>query len=118
MRRTNLTLDEEIAEVERRLTERRAKLRQIAAEARSRVSMRNAVPVALLGALAIGFTASRFARRGARSPPIRTGSRAARLAGALASLLLPRLVRPLQSAATQWLQERMTRSRTQRTATR
>ena len=100
MRRTDLSLDEEIAEVEGRLAQHRMQLRALAAEARSRVSLRNAVPVALVAALAVGFTASRFVRRPAPAPAaIRSASRASRttrIAGALASALLPRLIRPLQ----------------------
>ena len=68
MRRTDLSLDEEIAEVEGRLAQHRMQLRALVAEARSRVSLRNAVPVALVAALAVGFTASRFVRRPAPPP--------------------------------------------------
>ena len=85
-------------------------LRALVAEARSRVSVKSAVPVALVAALAVGLAASRLVRRSpAPAPAIRRGSRAARIAGALASVLLPRLVRPLQNAAAQWLQQRMRR---------
>jgi hypothetical protein len=111
MRRTDLSLDEEIAEVEGRLAHRRMQLRALAAEARSRVSVKSAAPVALVAALAVGFAASRFVRNppphGVRRATPRT--RAARLAGSIASILLPRLLRPLQGAATQWLRERVRR---------
>ena len=108
---TDRSLDEQIAEVERRLADRRVQLRALAAEARSRVSVTKTVPVALVAALAVGFAASRFVRKPAAPPPaMRKGSRATRLAGAIASALLPRLVAPLQSAATQWLHQRMRRS--------
>jgi hypothetical protein len=111
MRRTDLSLDEEIAEVEGRLAQHRMQLRALAAEARSRVSVSHAVPVALVAALAVGFAASRFVRSPrAPRPVVQKGSRATRVAGALASLLLPRLVRPLQQIAMQWLQQRMRRS--------
>jgi hypothetical protein len=112
MRRTDLSLDEEIAEVERRLSQHRAELRALAAEARSRVSVRKAVPVALVAALAVGFAASRFARRPPAPPAgVRSrGARTARVAGAIASALLPRLIRPLQAAVTQWVEQRMRRS--------
>lgn len=107
MGRTDQSLDEQIAEVESRLTRRRAELRLIAAEARSRVSVTKAIPVAIVAALAIGFTASRFVRKPARSAPPRRGSRSTRMIGALAAAVLPRLVHPLQVAATQWLSARM-----------
>jgi len=115
MRRTDLSLDEEIAEVEGRLAQHRMQLRALAAEARSRVSLRNAVPVALVAALAVGFTASRFVRRPAPAPvAMRSASKASRttrVAGALASLLLPRLVRPLQQIVEQWLTEKLASGR-------
>ena len=114
MRRTDLSLDEEIAEVEGRLSQRRVQLRALANEARSRVSVKSAAPVALAVALAVGFAASRFVRRpapkmmtGRRPPP---ASRVAQIAGAIASILLPRLIGPLQSAVAQWLHQRMRRS--------
>ena len=113
MRRTDLSLDEEIAEVEGRLAHHRLQLRALTAEARSRVSVKSAVPVALVAALAVGFAASRFVRKppvAAASVGLRRGSRATRVAGAIASILLPRLVRPLQLAATHWLSQRMRRS--------
>jgi hypothetical protein len=112
MRRTDLSLDEEIAEVEGRLAAHRTQLQLLAAEARSRVSVKNIVPVALLAALAVGFAASRFLRRPPPPPLVarKGGSRAARIAGAIASVLLPRLMRPLQAAAAQWLQQRMRRT--------
>ncbi len=100
MRRTDLSLDEEIAEVERRLARHRMQLRHLAAEARSKISVRHATPVALLGALAVGFAAARFARKGAQSSRVRHGSRTARFVAIVASVLLPRLVRPLEAAAT------------------
>lgn len=111
MPRTELSLDEEIAEVEGRLAQHRMQLRALAAEARSRVSVRSAVPVALAAALAVGFAASRFVRKPAPAPTFaaRRTSRATRIAGALASVLLPRLLRPLQTAASEWLRERMRR---------
>ena len=114
MRRTDLSLDEEIAEVEGRLSQRRMQLRALADEARSRASIKGAAPVALFAALAVGFAASRFVRKpaprmmtGRRPPP---ASRVAQVVGALASILLPRLIGPLQSAAAQWLHQRMRRS--------
>jgi hypothetical protein len=112
MRRTDLSLDEEIAEVEGRLSQHRAELRLLAAEARSRVSIKNAVPVTLVAALAVGFAASRFARRAPRAAAAgrSRSSRTTRIAGAIASALLPRLIRPLQAAATQWVEQRMRRS--------
>ena len=63
MPRTEQSLDDEIAEVEGRIAQHRMQLRALSAEARSRVSVRSAVPVALAAALAIGFAASRFTRR-------------------------------------------------------
>jgi hypothetical protein len=51
MRRTDLSLDEEIAEVEGRLSHRRMQLRALSDEARSRVSVKSATPVALAVAL-------------------------------------------------------------------
>ena len=115
MPRTEQSLDDEIAEVEGRLAQYRMQLRALSAEARSRVSMRSAVPVALAAALAIGFAASRFARKPPPPPAYayaaRRPSRGARLIGALASVLLPTLMRPLQSAATDWVHERMRRPR-------
>ena len=107
MRRTDLSLDEEIAEVEGRLAHHRMQLRLLAAEARSRVSLRSAVPVAIAAALAVGFTASRFVRKPAparvAAPPRSAGSRATRIAAALASALLPRLLRPLQHVVEEWV---------------
>lgn len=112
MRRTDLSLDEEIAEIEGRLAQHRMQLRALAAEARSRMSVRNAGPVALVAALAVGFAASRFVRRPAPAPVVarNRGSRATRIVGAIASMLLPRLVRPLQHAIEQWLTQRMRRN--------
>lgn len=114
MRRADLSLDEEIAEVERRLAQRRAQLHRMAAEARSRVSLRSATPAALLGALVAGFVVSRVLRRKPRSvrtAQVRGAPRATQVAGALASVLLPALIRPLQSVVSQWLHERMRRPR-------
>lgn len=112
MRRTDLSLDEEIAEVEGRLAHNRMQLRALTAEARSRVSVRNAVPVALVAALAVGFAASRFMRKSPPAPALgrqTRGTRTTRIAGAVASALLPRLVRPLQQVIEQWLSQRMRR---------
>ena len=115
MRRTDLSLDEEIAEVEGRLAHHRMQLRALADEARSRVSVRSAVPVALVAALAVGFAASRFVRKSPAPVVVRKGSasRATRVAGAVASVLLPRLIGPLQHVAAQWLHQRMRRSTVQ-----
>ena len=115
MPQTEQSLDDEIAEVEGRLAQHRMQLRALSAEARSRVSVRSAVPVALAAALAIGFAASRFMRKPAPAPAYaytaRRPSSTTRLVGALASVLLPTLIRPLQSAATEWVHERMRRTR-------
>ena len=69
--------------------------------------------IRLIAALAVGFAASRFLRR---PPPSRltgrrpsTASRVAQVAGAVASILLPRLIGPLQGVVAQWLQQRMRR---------
>ena len=114
MRRTDQSLDDQIEEVEGRLAQRRSQLRALTSEARSRVSSKSVAPVALIAALAVGFAASRFIRKprpqmmtGRRPPP---ASRAAQIAGAVASILLPRLIGPLQSAAAQWLHQRMRRA--------
>ncbi|HET9747817.1 MAG TPA: hypothetical protein VFS06_00795 [Casimicrobiaceae bacterium] len=107
------SLDEQIAEVEGRLARHRAELRLIAAEARSRVSVRHTIPIAVVGALAIGFLASRFVRKPAKPQIVIERvprSRSARMAGALAAALLPRLVRPLQHVAADWLAQRMARA--------
>ncbi|HEY7788683.1 MAG TPA: hypothetical protein VIF33_09145 [Casimicrobiaceae bacterium] len=109
MRRTGLSLDEEIAEVEVRLASHRARLKLIAAEARSRVSVKNSVPVAVVAAVAVGFAASRFTRKSARPAPVQRGSRTAQMVGAIAAILLPPLVRPLQNAAAAWFTQRMQR---------
>ncbi len=114
MRRTDLSVDEEIAEVEGRLSQRRMELRALLDDARSRVNARSTAPIALIAALAVGFAASRFLRR---PPPSRsmtgrrpsTASRVAQVAGAVASILLPRLIGPLQGVVAQWLQQRMRR---------
>jgi len=113
MRRTDLSVDEEIAEVEGRLAQRRMELRALLDDARNRVNARSTAPIALIAALAVGFAASRFLRR---PPPLRsmgrrpsTASRVAQVAGAVASILLPRLIGPLQGVVAQWLQQRMRR---------
>ena len=113
MRRTDLSVDEEIAEVEGRLAQRRMELRALLDDARNRVNARSTAPIALIAALAVGFAASRFLRR---PPPSRsmgrrpsTASRVAQVAGAVASILLPRLIGPLQGVVAQWLQQRMRR---------
>lgn len=106
---TDLSLDEQISEVEGRLAEHRAQLRLLAAEARSRISVSKSVPVAMVAALAIGFAASRFVRKPARPVVARERPRSARMLGALAAALLPPLMRPLQHAATEWLTQRMHR---------
>ena len=111
MHRTDLSLDDEIAEVEGRLSQRRRQLRALAEEARGRIRVKSAAPVALAAALAVGFAASRFMRSPApkmtvrRPPP--ASSRVAQVVGAIASILLPRLIGPLQTAAAQWLHQRM-----------
>ncbi|MEO9136779.1 MAG: hypothetical protein ABI316_09255 [Casimicrobiaceae bacterium] len=110
MRRTDLSLDEEIAEVEARLAHHRAQLKLIAGEARSRVSVKKSVPVAIIAALVVGFAASRFARKPPRPAPVFSRSRSARAVGAIAAILLPPLVRPLQHAAATWLTQRMNRA--------
>lgn len=109
MSRTDQSLDEQIAEVEGRLAEHRAQLRLLAAEARSRVRIDKSVPVAMLVALAVGFAASRFVRKPARPVVLRERSRSARMFGALAAVLLPPLVRPLQHAAAEWITRRLQR---------
>ncbi|HLW11911.1 MAG TPA: hypothetical protein VKU81_04365 [Casimicrobiaceae bacterium] len=110
MRRTDRSLDEEIAEVENRLARHREQLRLIAADVRSRISLTSAAPVAIVTALAVGFAASRFVRKPAKPAPMPRGSRSTRLVGALAAALLPRLIRPLQQAAATWLAQRMHRT--------
>lgn len=110
MRRTDQSLDEQIAQVEARLSRRRAELRLLAAEAKSRLSATKAIPVAVVAALAVGFAASRFVRKPARPAPAAQRSRSARLIGAVATVLLPPLIRPLQHAAAEWLAHRMQRS--------
>lgn len=107
------SLDEQIAEVEGRLAYHRAELRLILAEARSRVSVQKSIPVAVVAALAVGFLASRFVRRPAKPQPVvdrHARSRSARMAGAVAAAVLPRLVRPLQHLAAQWIAQRMHRA--------
>ena len=106
------SLDEQIAEVEARLARRRAELRLIVADARSRLGVSKAIPVAMAAALAIGFAASRFVRKpapAARVAPAERRSRSARLLGAVASVMLPPLIRPLQHLVAQWIAERMHR---------
>jgi hypothetical protein len=115
MRRTDQSLDEQIAEVEARLARRRAELRELAADAKSRLSATKAIPFALAAALAVGFAASRFVRKPARPgrPSVAQHSqhsRSTRLIGALASVILPPLIRPLQHAAAEWFAQRMQRT--------
>jgi ABC-type uncharacterized transport system permease subunit len=107
MSRKDKSLDEQIAEVEARLSRRRTELRFMAAEARSRMSATKAIPVAVVAALAVGFAASRFVRKPARPAPVDRRSRPTRMIGALAGIMLPPLMRPLQPAAAQWVAERM-----------
>jgi hypothetical protein len=104
------SLDAQIAEVEARVSRRRAELRFMAAEARTRLSATKAIPVALVAALAVGFAASRFVRKPARPLPIEKRSRSTRMMGAVAGVMLPPLMRPLQHAAAQWLAQRMQRA--------
>ena len=110
MHRNDKSLDEQIAEVEARLARRRAELRVIAAEARSRVSVSKTIPVAVVAALVIGFAASRFVRKPAKPEPLQRRSRPTRMMGAVAAAILPPLMRPLQHAAAQWIAQRMQRS--------
>ena len=110
MSQKDKSLDEQIAEVEARLARRRAELRVIAAEARSRVSVSKTIPVAVVAALAIGFAASRFVRKPAKTEPLQRRSRPTRMMGAVAAAILPPLMRPLQHAAAQWIAQRMQRS--------
>lgn len=107
MSKQKLSLDAQIAEVETRLGRNRAQLRALAAEARSRVNVRAAAPVGMAVALAIGFAASRLTRKTSAPRVVQKGPRARRWAGALAATLLPRLIRPLQAAAVQWVHQRM-----------
>jgi hypothetical protein len=104
------SLDAQIAEVEARLSRRRAELRLMAAEARTRLSATKAIPVAVVAALAVGFAASRFVRKPARPLPVEKRSRSTRMMGAIAGIMLPPLMRPLQHAAAQWLAQRMQRA--------
>ena len=104
------SLDEQIADVEKRLSRRRAELRFMAAEARSRVSASKTIPVAVVAALLVGFAASRFVRKPARPEPVQRRSRSTRMMGALAGAMLPPLMRPPQHAAAQWLSQRMQRA--------
>jgi hypothetical protein len=107
------SLDEQIAEVESRLARHRAELRIIAAEARSRISVRKTIPVAVAAALALGFLASRFVRKPAKRQIVveeRPHSRSARVAGAIAAAVLPHAMKPLQHFATQWVAQRMQRA--------
>ena len=113
MRRTDLSLDDEITEVERRLSQRRRALRALTEDTRSGVAVKSAVPLALVAAIGIGFAASRFVRRPQprrrvlfeRRPS--TAARVAQVAGAVASVLLPRLIGPLQTIVTQYIKQRM-----------
>lgn len=110
MARNDKSLDEQIAAVERRLAHHRSELRLLAAEARSRISVTKSLPVAVIAALGVGFLASRFVRRPARVQPQvdrHARSRSARMAGAIAAAVLPRLVKPLQHAVAHWLSQRM-----------
>jgi hypothetical protein len=111
--KSNKSLDEQIAEVEARLARRRAELRLLAAEARSRISVRKSIPVAVVAALGVGFLASRFVRKPAKRQIVveeRPHSRSARIAGAIAAAVLPHAIRPLQHFATQWVAQRMQRA--------
>jgi hypothetical protein len=113
MAKDDKSLDEQIAEVEGRLARRRAELRLFADEARSRISVRKSIPVAVVAALGVGFLASRFVRRPAKMQPQYdrpARSRSTRMAGALAAALLPRLLEPLQHVAAQWIAQRMHRA--------
>ena len=109
MSRNDKSLDEQIAEVEQRLARRRAELRLLTAEARSRINVTRSIPVAMALALGIGFAASRFVRKPARPAPVATERRShpARLLGAIAGVMLPPLIRPLQHLVAEWLAERM-----------
>jgi hypothetical protein len=110
MSRSDKSLDEQIAEVEERLANRRAELRLVAAEARSRISVTKTIPVAMALALGVGFAASRFVRRPARpAPSVERRSHPARLLGAIAGVMLPPLIRPLQHLVAEWLAERVHR---------
>ena len=110
MSRSDQSLDEQIAEVERRISRRRAELRVMAADARSRINSSKSIPIAALAALAVGFAASRFVRKPARPAPIADKrSRPARLLGAVAAVMLPPLIKPLQNFVAQWVAERMHR---------
>jgi hypothetical protein len=110
MPRNGLSLDDQIAEVEERLSRHRAELRYLAAEARSRINASKAIPFAVVAALAIGFAASRFVRKPAKPEPVQRGSRPTRLLGAVAAAMLPPLIRPLQHAIAEWLAQRMHRA--------
>lgn len=106
------SLDEQIAEVEKRLARRRAELRMLTADARSRISVTKSIPVAMALALGIGFAASRFVRKPARPAPVYATERRshpARVLGAIAGVMLPPLIRPLQHLVAEWLAERMHR---------
>jgi hypothetical protein len=113
MAKNDKSLDEQIAEVEGRLARHRAELKLIAAEARSRVSVRKTIPVAVVAALGIGFLASRFVRKPAKPRLVAERyprSRSARMAGAVAAAVLPHIARPLQHAAMGWIAQRMHRA--------
>jgi hypothetical protein len=113
MGKSDKSLDEQIAEVEGRLARHRAELKLIAAEARSRISVRKTIPVAVVAALGVGFLASRFVRKPSKPQVVverYPRSRSARLAGAVAAAVLPHIARPLQHAAASWIAQRMHRA--------
>lgn len=106
-------LDDEIAAIEKRIASRRDALAALSTDARRHVSGKTIMPMAIAAALGIGFAASRFLRKARPAPLISRrlppASRALRIAGALASLLLPRLMGPLSVVAAQWIRQRMRR---------
>jgi hypothetical protein len=113
MGKSDRSLDEQIAEVEGRLARHRAELKLVVAEARSRVSVRKSIPVAVVAALAVGFLASRFVRRPAKPQVVverYARSRSARMAGAVAAAMLPHIAKPLQHIAATWIAQRMQRA--------
>jgi hypothetical protein len=113
MGKSDRSLDEQIAEVEGRLARHRAELKLVVAEARSRVSVRKSIPVAVVAALAVGFLASRFVRRPAKPQVVverYARSRSARMAGAVAAAMLPHIAKPLQHMAATWIAQRMQRA--------
>lgn len=107
MRPIGLSLDEEIAAVEARIVRRRAALRLMAAEARSRFTAKNLVPAAFVVALVGAFAASRMTHKRPAPEVRRHDAGAPRLFAALAAALLPVIVRPLQAAIVHWLAERL-----------